>query len=87
MFGKTVRAVTSGKDRYGRSLATLYAGDLNANSEQVRRGMAWVYRQYARDDSLYPVEEEARRAKRGLWSDPHPVPPWELRKAQRAGKR
>lgn len=34
-------------------------------------GMAWVYRQYARDDSLYPVEEEARRAKCGLWSDPH----------------
>jgi endonuclease YncB( thermonuclease family) len=65
VFGKTVRAVTSGKDRYGRSLATLYAGNLNANAEQVRRGMAWVYRQY-------PVEEEARRAKRGLWSDPQP---------------
>ena len=49
--------------------------------------MSWVYRQYARDDSLYPVEEEARSAKRGLWSDPHPVAPWEPRKAQRARKR
>lgn len=74
VFGKTVRAVTSGKDRYGRSLATLYAGNLNANAEQVRRGMAWIYRQYARDDSLYPVEEEARRAKRGLLVRPTPGP-------------
>lgn len=83
VFGKTVRAITQGEDHYGRTIATLYAGELNANAEQVRRGMAWVYRKYARDPALYAIEEEARAAQRGLWSDPEPVPPWEWRKRDR----
>lgn len=83
VFGKTVRAITQGEDRYGRTIATLYAGELNANAEQVRRGMAWVYRKYARDPALYGIEEEASAARRGLWSDPEPVPPWEWRKRNR----
>lgn len=83
VYGKTVRAATQGEDRYGRTIATIYAGELNANAEQVRRGMAWVYRKYARDPALYGIEEEARAARRGLWSDPEPVPPWEWRKRDR----
>jgi len=66
VFGKTVRAVTQGEDRYGRTIATLYAGELIANAEQVRRSMAWVYRKYARDPALYAIEEEARAARSGL---------------------
>jgi endonuclease YncB( thermonuclease family) len=29
---------------------------------------------------------EARAAKKGLWSEPDPVPPWEWRKMKKAGK-
>jgi endonuclease YncB( thermonuclease family) len=29
---------------------------------------------------LEGLETEAREAKKGLWVDPHPVPPWEWRK-------
>ena len=29
---------------------------------------------------LEGVETEARKAKKGLWADPQPVPPWEGRK-------
>jgi len=54
-------------------------GDVNINAEQVRRGMAWVYRQYAHDLSLYAIEAEAKAARRGLWADPAPIPPWEWR--------
>ena len=36
--------------------------------------------QYEKDESLRALEEEARQAKRGLWQDPKPVPPWEWRK-------
>ncbi|MBZ0168584.1 hypothetical protein MELA_02647 [Candidatus Methylomirabilis lanthanidiphila] len=54
-------------------------GPTDVNAEQVRQGMAWVYRRYVRDKSLFTIEQEAREARRGLWVDPHPVPPWEYR--------
>ena len=50
------------------------------NQELVRQGMAWHYRRYAPHDStLSRRESEARAARRGLWSQPNPVPPWEWR--------
>jgi endonuclease YncB( thermonuclease family) len=69
-----------GKDRYGRTLAKVTCDGIDANAEQVRLGMAWVYRKYAPKDSpLYAVEGEAKEARRGLWGDAEPVPPWEWR--------
>jgi micrococcal nuclease len=29
---------------------------------------------------LEGIEKEAREARKGLWADPQPVPPWEWRK-------
>jgi hypothetical protein len=57
----------------------VYIGELDVNAEQVKRGMAWVYRKYAHDPTLLELEQEARKAKRGLWSDLHATPPWEYR--------
>jgi hypothetical protein len=59
-------------------------GSLDINAEQVKRGMAWVYRKYARDQALYALERQARGAKRGLWADPHAIPPCESRHGGRA---
>jgi len=41
--------------------------------------LAWVYVRYAKDQSLYQVEAEARAQRRGLWADKESVPPWEWR--------
>ncbi len=39
---------------------------------------------YAPDDTvLERLEKEAREAKKGLWDDPQPVPPWEWRKRKK----
>jgi hypothetical protein len=39
------------------------------------------YRKYASGNTvLEGLEKEARMAKRGLWADPQPVPPWAWRK-------
>ena len=44
-------------------------------------GWCWWYRKYAPGNAeLETLESEAREAQRGLWADPHPVPPWEWRK-------
>ncbi|MCH6558531.1 MAG: thermonuclease family protein, partial [Nitrospirae bacterium] len=55
------------------------------NRELARTGFAWWYWRYAPDDeTLAQLEREARGAKRGLWADPHAVPPWEWPKTHRA---
>jgi endonuclease YncB( thermonuclease family) len=74
-FNKVARLHVHGKDRYGRTIATVYCAGIDANAEQVSRGMAWVFDRYGRPDtSLHALQEEARAAARGLWSDPEAVP-------------
>lgn len=81
--GKDARVEGKGADRYGRTLGRVICAGVDANAEQVRRGMAWVYVKYAPKDSrLYQLQREARLDRRGLWRDDSPVPPWEWRQTQ-----
>lgn len=81
VFGKTVTIKDHGRDKYGRTLGdvVLTEGD-TLNRELVRAGLAWWYCKYSRDENLRQLEAEARAARRGLWADPNPVPPWCFRK-------
>ena len=74
------------RDRYGRTVGEVVLPDGKVlNQELVRAGLAWWYRDYAAGDSrLALLEQEARAAGRGVWSDPRAVPPWEYRKRGRA---
>jgi micrococcal nuclease len=85
-FGKSVRVLVKDKDRYGRTVAEVILPDgRNANQEMVRAGYAWWFRKYAPNDkALESLESEACKAKRGLWTDPHAVPPWEYRRVRRS---
>jgi endonuclease YncB( thermonuclease family) len=67
------------KDHYGRTLAKVNCNRVDVNAEQVRRGLAWVKDQTVKDKTLYKLQDEARAAKRGLWSRELPTPPWEWR--------
>ena len=80
---KDVRVETSGEDRYGRTLGTVFVGECNVNREMVRNGLAWHYKRYSKDEELAELEVKAREAKIGLWADKDPVPPWEWRKRPR----
>lgn len=84
VFNRTVRLEIVDTDKYGRSVATVWVGDMDANREMVRLGFAWAYRKYLQDQTLIEVETEAKSSRRGLWADPNPIPPWEFRKAKRA---
>ena len=86
VFGKRVVVDIVKIDQYRRSVGTVMVGRVDANREQVRRGMAWVYRKYARDSAYYRAEEDARSKRIGLWSQPNPIAPWEFRRAARAAK-
>ncbi|MEP7338569.1 MAG: thermonuclease family protein [Acidobacteriota bacterium] len=85
VFGKDVVVTWRKIDRYGRIVGTVMVGSVNANLEQLRAGLAWYYRQYSADvpaenRQLYErAEAEARTARRGLWQQQNPQPPWEFR--------
>ena len=79
-FGKTATFSRASFDRYGRVVSRVHCNGVDAQAHQVRNGMAWVYDQYVQDHGLYRLQREAQRASVGLWSDPHPVPPWKFRR-------
>ena len=75
--GKTAQVEERGLDHEGRRLGWAMCAGINANGEQVRRGMAWVDVPHAAPTSaLYTLEADARLARRGLWRDRRPVAPW-----------
>ncbi|WP_237760775.1 thermonuclease family protein [Legionella rubrilucens] len=75
-FNKMAIVTTQKRDQYGRVLGRVSCNGIDANSEQVKLGMAWVYNQYVTDKSLYRLQKYARSQKLGLWSDSKPIPPW-----------
>ncbi len=86
VFGKTVTVRKTGEDRYDRTLGFLIEGKTDVNAKMVEDGFAWHYKKYNSDPILANLEREARLAKRGFWSDPNPVAPWDYRALKRAPK-
>ena len=80
---KKVKIKKQTKDRYGRTVARVICDGVDANEEQIKRGMAWVYDKYVRDQSLYSIQDKARASKIGLWADNKPIKPWEYRRANK----
>ena len=74
--GRVVQVIERGTDSYGRTLGRVLVAGEDANAAQVRDGFAWVYRRFENDPALIAQEAEARAARRGLWRDPEPLPPW-----------
>lgn len=80
VFGKGVTVTVVDKDRYGRWVGKVRPGDTDVNTNMVRDGYAWRYVTYDKAGDYSAAEAEARKAKRGLWADKDPLPPWEFRK-------
>lgn len=87
-FGLNVTVHPTDIDKYGRTVAVVVLPNgKTLNHELIKGGWCWWFRKYTPSDhELEWFEQAARQAKKGLWSDPKPVPPWEYRKAQRAPK-
>lgn len=94
VFGKDVLIEWHKRDRYQRIVGRVLVAQpgcspcdmtIDAGLEQIRSGLAWWYRQYAKeqapeDRKLYETAEmQARESQVGLWRDPDPVPPWDYR--------
>jgi endonuclease YncB( thermonuclease family) len=89
VFGSIVQSYCNKLDKYGRWVCLVVVDGKDANLEQVRRGLAWHYKEYqseqsAADRESYADAEHSARDKHvGLWSEASPTPPWEWRAASR----
>jgi endonuclease YncB( thermonuclease family) len=87
IFNKQVNVHWEKKDRYQRVLGKVILGEQDICLEQVKRGMAWHYKQYQRDQTpedrmRYDLAEKEARANRiGLWSDEEPIEPSMFRRS------
>jgi endonuclease YncB( thermonuclease family) len=54
--------------------------------EQVAKGIAWRYVQYDKKGEFTQVDQAAKAARKGLWADAQPMPPWEWRKSEKERK-
>jgi len=86
-MGKTVTIHGSKRDRYGRTIGRVEVEGQDVNRQMVADGLAWHYTRYSDDQQLAAAEREARAARRGLWADAKPVPPWEWRATAKDRKR
>lgn len=72
-------------DRYGRTVARVRCDGVDAASKMLQEGLAWHFTRYAHTqprqeaDGDRQAQAEAQAAKRGLWSLPKPMAPWDWR--------
>jgi endonuclease YncB( thermonuclease family) len=80
--GEQVTVESANRDRYGRLVGEVLLPDgRRVTHEVVRLGSAWWSCEHARNDlRLRALEAEARVARRGLWAQDDPVPPWTWRR-------
>lgn len=83
--GKSVAVEWIKTDRVRAQAGQGAAGRSGCHLVQIKRGLAWHYKQYQREQSptdqqsYAAAEIEARAAKLGLWRDADSMPPWEFR--------
>jgi endonuclease YncB( thermonuclease family) len=85
-MSQNVRIEALNQDDYGRTVAKVYLPDNSyLNARIIEAGYAWWFRRYAPNEKLLQtMEEEARSARRGLWSRETPQEPWNFRRPETA---
>lgn len=83
-FKVAAEVQVAGSDRYGRTVAAVSCGGVDAGKAQVQAGMAWAFTRYKPGRMLIQAENAAPEAGSGLWSAPDPVTPWEWRASRAA---
>jgi endonuclease YncB( thermonuclease family) len=81
-FKKSVVVDDKGTDKYKRTLGRLKCDGVDANAEQVKRGMAWAYTQYLTDKTIADFQQKAKDSSLGLWANSDPIEPWDFRKGK-----
>jgi endonuclease YncB( thermonuclease family) len=82
VLGRTVQMATTGRDRYGRTVATLEMGGQDVGLALLRAGIAWHDRRFdkalpAAERLVYILAQQgAKVGREGLWASDVPEAPW-----------
>lgn len=71
-----VQVTLTGIDKYQRDLGYLTCNNTSVSEALVAQGYAWFNVRYSGNWALQALENDARLAKRGLWKQKKPMPPW-----------
>ena len=86
--GKKVRVRLTGQRTYKREVGEIFLREQSASAASVAAGLSWWNKKFARKDQrLEDLQAAARAARRGLWRDRNPVPPWQHRAHYRPHRR
>lgn len=86
-FNKNVSVDWNKTDRYGRTVGKVMVNGVDANLEQIKAGMAWWYRDYAKEQSAdervrYEEAELMSKSRHvGIWGDINAMAPWDFRRS------
>lgn len=84
IFGKTITVDVQKQDGWGRYIAYVFTPDnKDVGTEMLTAGMAWQFIEYDQSEKYRAAELQARKSKKGLWSDSHRIAPWEFRKKKK----
>lgn len=92
LTNREAAAECSKTDRYRREVCRVLTGGADAGLEQIRAGMAWYFRRYAKElppdrrHQYADMEAQAQAERHGLWADAKPVPPWDWRATQKGAR-
>lgn len=79
VFKKDIIIEYKNRDRYGRRIGIAFMEGVNVNEKMLSEGMAWHFKKYDTNSQWSVLESKAKEEKKGLWSQPNPVAPWEWR--------
>jgi endonuclease YncB( thermonuclease family) len=83
LAGREVQIRPVDFDVYGRLVAMITVDENNISEELVRSGFAWVHIYFCNEpicDVWQGLQASAMSRRIGLWSDSHPVAPWQWKK-------
>lgn len=92
VFNKQVVIESSKEDRYRRKVGKVQYDGTDVNLQQIKKGMAWHYIAYAKEqapadrEAYATAEAEARTQRRGLWRNTTQTAPWEFRQIKAAAR-
>lgn len=87
IYKKKVKVEIKGYDAEDRVIGRILVEDKDLSLALVEAGLAWYDKKKSSDKSLAKAQKSAKKAKKGLWSSPNPIPPWIFRETQKKSEK